>query len=533
MALNFPSSASVGQTYSSGSSAVYQWDGYVWDILNVTASANFVPATASYAPVVRKNITYVSPVGYSSYIMYIADGKLYMSKGNDSTQNVTALSTLNPSGSSDAVRGISNAFEVTFPNETGSIASASLQGSSAYVLFDNGNLYSWGDNYSGQLGLGDTTDRYTPTLTSTNVAHLYWHQTCQDDNPQQVGVYIRKTDGFVYHTGYTGAYNVGNGTNSNMTSWTKIDAIGQNPLFVARFGNNSGGSIVQKADGTVIVAGRNNYNFLGISNSSTTLTNWTTSSGWLNGTSSLRIDSVYGGAQHFDGGGASVISHMVALLTGSGATKKLMSCGASYFGCTATGNSTDVNTPVTCSLPFNHNLISKVSGKGGNATVYHVLTTSGSVYTWGYGTYGALGDGGTAVSNYTPKLVLTGAVDMIDTFNNKHVWGYVVQSPIFKKTDGTYVNTGGSQYAGLGNGSTTTVNAISLSSSLAVMNFPYSSSIKFTGMTTIQNDGTVRYVVTTDNRVYAWGYNGDYVIYPSSQNNVASPVEVTPWIFVN
>ena len=35
-----------------------------------------------------------------------------------------------------------------------------------FLLLENGEVYSWGHNYCGQLGHGDTEDRNTPTLIS-------------------------------------------------------------------------------------------------------------------------------------------------------------------------------------------------------------------------------------------------------------------------------------------------------------------------------------------------------------------------------
>ena len=33
----------------------------------------------------------------------------------------------------------------------------------------NGTLWAWGENGSGRLGLGDTTDRYAPTQVGTEI----------------------------------------------------------------------------------------------------------------------------------------------------------------------------------------------------------------------------------------------------------------------------------------------------------------------------------------------------------------------------
>lgn len=48
MPLNFPTSASINQTYQSGSSSVYRWNGSYWQI-SAPALTNIVIATASYS----------------------------------------------------------------------------------------------------------------------------------------------------------------------------------------------------------------------------------------------------------------------------------------------------------------------------------------------------------------------------------------------------------------------------------------------------------------------------------------------------
>jgi hypothetical protein len=70
MALQFPSNPSIGDIYSSGSSAIYEFNGSYWDILeptNVTvefANSASVATTASYAVSVGKVIT--EPISYRS-----------------------------------------------------------------------------------------------------------------------------------------------------------------------------------------------------------------------------------------------------------------------------------------------------------------------------------------------------------------------------------------------------------------------------------------------------------------------------------
>lgn len=66
---------------------------------------------------------------------------------------------------------------------------------SSYALADNGDLYSWGYNNFGQLGIGDTTQRDTPTLAATDVAEFFVGRNTQ------TSLFIKKTNGELHACG--------------------------------------------------------------------------------------------------------------------------------------------------------------------------------------------------------------------------------------------------------------------------------------------------------------------------------------------
>jgi alpha-tubulin suppressor-like RCC1 family protein len=53
------------------------------------------------------------------------------------------------------------------PHESSAVSSLALGFSHSAVLLDDGSLYAWGGNNSGQLGDGSTTTRYSPTRITT------------------------------------------------------------------------------------------------------------------------------------------------------------------------------------------------------------------------------------------------------------------------------------------------------------------------------------------------------------------------------
>ncbi len=135
-----------------------------------------------------------------------------------------------------------------------------------YALMDNGDVYSWGYNGYGQLGLGDANNRTFPTKISMfnrNVRAViagggnYGH------------VAFITTDNKLYLCGYNAQGQIGDGTTSNKTIPVLVD-VGGAVVKVAMGGSfgSYGFTLVLRADGRVYSMGYNGYGQLG-DNSST------------------------------------------------------------------------------------------------------------------------------------------------------------------------------------------------------------------------------------------------------------------------
>ncbi|CUW37131.1 conserved protein of unknown function(Regulator of chromosome condensation/beta-lactamase-inhibitor protein II domain-containing protein) [Magnetospirillum sp. XM-1] len=135
-----------------------------------------------------------------------------------------------------------------------------------YALMDNGDVYAWGYNGYGQLGLGDTNNRAVPTkigMFNRNVRAViagggsYGH------------VAFITTDNKLYLCGYNGSGQIGDGTTSNKTIPVLVD-VGGPVVKVAMGGSFSGygWTLVLRADGKLYGMGYNGYGQLG-DNSST------------------------------------------------------------------------------------------------------------------------------------------------------------------------------------------------------------------------------------------------------------------------
>ncbi len=95
----------------------------------------------------------------------------------------------------------------------------------AYAVEANGNLWVWGSNNNGQLGLGDGATRLTPILhpSLNNVVKAVASAgyTTAGNGPAGCGLVLR-ADGTIWTTGYNGYGQLGLGDTTDRTSFTQI-----------------------------------------------------------------------------------------------------------------------------------------------------------------------------------------------------------------------------------------------------------------------------------------------------------------------
>lgn len=137
------------------------------------------------------------------------------------------------------------------------------------ALRNDGNLYVWGYNSEGELGVGDTTTRQTAVLSSTNVKKLShsWNQYSYRN------AFIVRNDGTVWFTGHNGNTSgslSGLGDNTNRSVWTQVttNLSGRNVVDVVTGGYTETATIYGCTwflcdDGTVWATGYNGYGQLG------------------------------------------------------------------------------------------------------------------------------------------------------------------------------------------------------------------------------------------------------------------------------
>jgi alpha-tubulin suppressor-like RCC1 family protein len=269
----------------------------------------------------------------------------------------------------------------------------------------DGTLWTWGQNSYGTLGINNTTNRSTPVTTflgGTNwksVACGYYHTTAI------------KTDGTLWTWGQNSYGTLGINASGNRTTPVTTFAGGTNWKFVAcgRFF-----TAAIKTDGTLWTWGRNNSGRLG---DNTIIARSTPVTTFLGGTNWKQVD---GGSEH------------TAAIKTDGT---LWTWGNNSFGQLGINDTTSRSTPVT-TFAGGTNWKSVVCGNDYTAAI----KTDGTLWTWGYNGYGILGINASGGTRITPVTTFLGGT------NWKSVSGGLLHTAAIK-TDGT-LWTWGYNYTG-------------------------------------------------------------------------------------
>jgi alpha-tubulin suppressor-like RCC1 family protein len=260
----------------------------------------------------------------------------------------------------------------------------------------NAPLRTWGNNGSGQLGNGSTTETNRPITMASNVVAVA--------GGQNYSLFV-KADGTLWAAGNNSYGQLGNGTTNN--SLTPI-VVASNVVAAAAGYDHA---LFVKADGTLWSMGNNNYGQLG------------------NGTSSNTNLPVQ------------VASNVVAAAGGAYYSIFVKADGTLW----AMGYNSDGQLGIGSSDFSTHSLPSLVASNVVEAVVgvTHTLfvKADGTLWTMGYNLQGQLGNGTTASANL-PVRVASNVVAAA---------GGAIHS-LFVKADGTLWAMGGNNKGQLGNG---------------------------------------------------------------------------------
>lgn len=355
------------------------------------------------------------------------------------------------------------------------------------AIKSDGTLWTWGSNTQGQLGLGDTINRLTPTQVGNRTNWI--------SADAGYGYTVGLSGGVPYAWGNdNGAFGSGLGTTIRTSSPVLVGM----PIHTAAAGQDSGGKpyywtqiaygashgVAIRSDGSVWTWGANANGQLGIN---TAVANNTPIKPLLNNKSATMVAAA--GLSTF-----AVLTDGTLWAWGQNTNGEM-----GQFSTTTANYSSPVQISLGIPLGGSYATISATYSQ----TIVGVLTT-GALYTWGYGGSGCIGDN-TVVSKSVPTNVATG----IGSF--KFVSGGT--NSIFAiRTDGKLygwgLNTGGE----LGDGT-----IISRSSPVALGG---------TASWTMVSGGIFSAAIKTDGSLWAWGLNSGGALGQNDLVNRSSPVQV-------
>ena len=246
---------SAGNVYSGGWNVGHGQLGHndlieKYSLTKITTSAGGVTFGPTGVKAVKVFGTGMSSTSYVTMYVVDATGKVYAAGHNGNGECGDATTTQR----SAYVR--SGSLENIVDMFTGA--------QHAFALRKDGTLFAWGYNITGNLGLGDTTVRTSPTITNTNVKKV----VCADLAANSRS-YLLKTDGTVWFTGNGITGSTGLGDSTQRTSWTQIttNLSGKNVVDIVCNGtNNQGSAWALIDDGSIYSWGYNGYGQLGNGN---------------------------------------------------------------------------------------------------------------------------------------------------------------------------------------------------------------------------------------------------------------------------
>tara|TARA_B110000014_G_C20126080_1_gene599997 strand:+ start:285 stop:1439 length:1155 start_codon:yes stop_codon:yes gene_type:complete len=355
-----------------------------------------------------------------------------------------------------------------------------MMGAAGVSSDPGGSLWAWGSNWSGELGDGTTTHRSSPVqigaltdwLLATNGMPANW------SNPI-------KNDGTLWVTGANDYGQLGLGDTTNRSSPVQVGALTN--WFQAGGGDYQG--IAIKTDGTIWSWGRTHYGQGGRNNATDvsspvqigSLTDWkgTTSDDLLDGVTKLGVGTAN--------------THVIK----SDGTLWAWGWGAQKTG--GWGDTSNRSSPVQIGSGTDWASVSA-------AYTYNTMAvkTGGTLWAWGKGDYGQLGQGNTTDHD---SPVQVGALTTWKYGGNGSHWSCAV------KTDGTLWAWGRNNKGQLGLGDTTNRSSPVQVGSLTNWLRP------FPGYESNR-------VLKTDGTLWTWGQNTYGQLGLNDTTDRSSPVQV-------
>ena len=490
-------------------------------------SGNVVTSQYMELNATRPNVTFISRCGHNS-LFILADGIMYSTSASAGVYNNNTTGR-GLSGIATGY-GLDGMKQVPVPT-TYPIASAGGGWHGvAWALDTAGQLFTWGINTVGQCGNGTVAAIPNPILVATGVVKVYDDPSNGSYDVNYNRLFILKTDGYVYAAGYNGYGQLGIGSTTNASVFTKIVQTGgisfpaNSIVSLWNLGSVYGMTIAQTTDGHIWVCGLNNYGQLGLGSTANASFFTDTSGVWNGNDYTMVIQKVGGGWGYLD---SAAQSHGTVLmwLKNPGGTDILRTCGSNVWGGIGDGTAVNITTPKAPTITLGTNVIADIATCGGGPVTIHVLLTSGALWGWGYNSYGQLGVNSVATVSTPTQIFASGVRRLLHHGLNGYNYSYFAQS-IIELTDGSIYVTGYNGVGQLGVGDATQRQVfVPCLINNYIRKVP--GAVKFIGHSQVQSQHDVFVAVTANNTIYAWGVNNYNGVTIQTTNHVYYPVQFT------
>ena len=380
-----------------------------------------------------------------------------------------------------------------------------------YFIDNEGKVYTWGDNYSGQLGNGSDmeysnkpiciSDIKGNTLKGKNIVEV------QSDYDMMIAI---DKEGKVYTWGDNYSGELGNGTNENSNLPICISAIEGNALNkknIVEVQIDRNTIIALDSGGKVYTWGYNYYGQLG--DGTTT-----------NSNKPICISDIEGNV--LNGRNIVEVQNDNSTMIAINSEGKVYTWGKNRYGELGNGTDENSNVPICISdIPGNalngKNIINVQSYEGTKIA----LDSEGKVYTWGDNGTGQLGNVTEGFYSNRPICIsdipgnaLKGK-NIVEVQNN----GYTV---IALDSEGKVYTWGDNESGELGNGTEEFYSNEPICISDILGN-----ALKGKNIVEVQSNGDTVIALDSEGKVYTWGDNGAGQLGDGTNENSNVPISIT------
>jgi alpha-tubulin suppressor-like RCC1 family protein len=480
LSINTSNGAITGTLSNVSSNTTYNFTVGADDQENQLSTRNF-----SYT-VLADTITWNSPSNNTTYTSYSnsAISNVTLSATSAFGKSITYSANSLPTGLS--LTGSNIAGTPTVAANSSTIISATTSTKQANIQLNwsiqtpppVNAIYSWGYNAYGQLGLGDTTNRSSPTQVGadTNWSVVSLNQT-------SAGI---KTDGTMWAWGYNAYGQLGLGDRVNRSSPVQVGAL----TTWSKVSTSWYHTVAIKTDGTLWTFGYNYYGALG------------------DGTSTSKSSPVQVGSDtNWSLVYALTISSTLAIKTNG----TLWAWGNNNGYALGNGTTNNRSSPIQVG---SSNTWSTISGNGSDIVG---LKTDGTIWGWGYNAYGMLGLSNVGGYNTTPTQIDSSTNWSKISADGTHFVGI--------KTNGTMWSCGRNTFYGsLGIGVYSATDTTNVSSPVQIGSD--------TNWSLVAVGQYTNFAIKTNGTLWTWGYNNNGQLGLGDTTNRYSPVQIgssTSW----